>query len=150
MRKYILIGIGGCFGAMLRYAIKNISVLNYRDIFPLSTIIINATGCFIFACILTIAFRLRRIDLDMKFGIATGFLGAFTTFSTLCKDMVQLMDNGYFGLALLYIALSVIVGLAAAYLGVILGELLRFKVRRLPEVYYKEVTIESLKDEGKK
>ena len=49
-----------------------------------------------------------------------GFLGAFTTFSTMCKETVQLMSSGLHILAFLYILLSILLGLGAAWLGYII------------------------------
>lgn len=121
MRKYIFIGIGGVAGALSRYIIKGIHINHYNGIFPINTLFINITGSFILASILTLAFEIWEFDSDIRLGIATGFLGAYTTFSTLCKETVELMKQGYFMEAFLTIASSVIAGLAAIYIGVILG-----------------------------
>jgi fluoride ion exporter CrcB/FEX len=54
----------------------------------------NVLGAFALAFILTIAFEIWTFDSDIRLGVTTGFLGAFTTFSTLCKETVGLMQNG--------------------------------------------------------
>ena len=92
MRKYIFIAIGGMLGAILRYFIKNIHIYNYKEAIPINTLLINVSGSFLLALILTIAFEIFEFDADLRLGIATGFLGAYTTFSTLCKETVNLMN----------------------------------------------------------
>ncbi|WP_291633966.1 fluoride efflux transporter CrcB [Clostridium sp.] len=129
MRKYTFIAIGGMLGAILRYIIKNIHLYHYKGIIPINTILINVSGSLILALILTISFEIFELDSDIRLGIATGFLGAYTTFSTLCKETVNLINQGNSYSAISYIALSTILGLAAAYLGVVLARefVLNFK-----------------------
>jgi len=121
MRKYIFIGIGGMLGAILRYVIKNIHIYHYKEVIPINTLLINISGCLLLALILTIAFEVFEFDADIRLGVATGFLGAYTTFSTLCKETVNLMNQGDYYSALSYIGFSTMLGLAAAYFGVILA-----------------------------
>lgn len=119
MRKYLYIGIGGFLGAISRYLIKNVPIYHYHENIPLNTLIINVTGSFIIALILTVAFEVWEFDPDIRLGIATGFLGAYTTFSTLCKETVGLMTQGFYFSALSYMTVSAMLGLAAVFLGVV-------------------------------
>jgi CrcB protein len=121
MRKYAYIMIGGALGAMLRLAIKNISFGQYQGRFPLNTLLINITGTFILALFLTLSLELLEIGADIRLGISTGFLGAYTTFSTLCKEAATLILNREYITAVSYLIASTILGLAAAYLGVVLA-----------------------------
>lgn len=121
MRKYILIGLGGTGGALLRYAIKNIHLNNYHGNIPLNTLFINVSGSFILALVLTIAFEVYEFDADIRLGIATGFLGAYTTFSTLCRETVGLLHKGLYFSATSYVAVSVTLGLAAVYFGMVMA-----------------------------
>jgi CrcB protein len=121
MRKYIYIGIGGLLGAISRYLIKGIKIYHYHENVPLNTLIINITGCFILALVLTIAFEVWKFDASLRLGIATGFLGAYTTFSTLCKETVGLIYQGDYFSAITYITDSTIVGILAAYLGIVIA-----------------------------
>lgn len=117
LHKYIYIGLGGFAGAILRYSIGQLHIRNVYEAFPLNTLFINISGAFLIALILTITFEIRLMDADVKLGITTGFLGAYTTFSTLCKETVALMFIGDYFSAISYIIVSVILGLGAAYLG---------------------------------
>lgn len=121
MRKYIYIGIGGFLGAILRFLTKNIPIYSYHENVPLNTLFINVTGCFILALVLTVAFEIWKFDAEIRLGIGTGFLGAYTTFSTLCRETSELLFKGYYFSAVSYITISVLLGLAAVYFGVVLA-----------------------------
>lgn len=130
MLKYIYIFIGGALGAVLRLAIKNIHIWNYHENIPLNTLIINITGSFILALFLTFAFEVMEVDADIRLGVSTGFLGAFTTFSTLCKETVALMVSGEYFSAISYLTVSTVLGLTVAYLGIVLARELILKLVR--------------------
>lgn len=121
MRKYIFIAIAGSLGTILRYVIRNIHISNYKEIIPINTLLINISGSFLLAFILTVALEIWTFDTDIRLGIATGFIGSYTTFSTMCKETVELMRRGYYYSAISYICFSAMLGLAAAYFGVILA-----------------------------
>lgn len=121
MKKCLYIGFFGFLGAMLRYYIKNIHIYHYKEVVPINTIIINVTGSFVLALILTVALEVLEIKEEIRLGIATGFLGAYTTFSTLCKDTVTLAKSGLYFSALNYVTVSTLLGLCAAYFGIVLA-----------------------------
>lgn len=117
MRKYVFIGIGGFLGAVARYLIKSVQLLNYQGSFPLNTLLINLTGSFLLAFVFTVAAEIRDFDDDIRLGIGTGFIGAYTTFSTMCKESVNLLSGGNYFTALCYILISTLLGLTAVYSG---------------------------------
>lgn len=121
MKKYIFIGAGGFLGAILRFWIKSIPLQNYKELIPINTLFINVTGSFILALITTIALEVLKMNDDIRLGICTGFLGAYTTFSTLCKEASVLINKGYYFSSLSYITNSVVLGLAGAYFGVVVA-----------------------------
>jgi len=121
VQKYVYISIGGAIGAVLRLSVGNIhNWSDFTDI-PLNTLAINIMGCFVLALFLTIAYEVMEVDADIRLGVSTGLLGSFTTFSTLCKESVELMIEGEYFSAILYIILSIALGLAAAYFGIVLA-----------------------------
>lgn len=119
MKKIILIGIGGFIGAICRYGIR---ALQIPGTFPITTLCINTLGCFVIAFVLTLTV-INKFE-SLKLGLTTGFCGAFTTFSTLCKESVELLKNGVYGEAIIYILLMIVLGLIAVYLGAILADIL--------------------------
>ncbi len=121
MRKHLFIAIGGILGAVLRYLTESIHIYRYHGNLPLNTLMINVAGSFLLALVLTMAFEILPFDADVRLGIATGFLGAFTTFSTLCKETVGLLREGFYFSALSYITVSTVLGLAAVYFGMVLA-----------------------------
>lgn len=121
MRKYVYIGIGGFFGAILRVWIKGLQIYNYHENVPINTLFINISGCFILALVLTIALEITGFSSNLRLGIATGLLGTYTTFSTLCKETVGLIHQGYYFSAISYITVSTMLGLAATYLGIVVA-----------------------------
>ncbi len=118
MRKYIYISLGGIAGAVLRYLIRSLPVNHYAGNIPWNTLVINLTGCFLLAFVLSAVRDVLRINADLKLGITAGFAGAYTTFSTLCKETVNLIAKGHYISAGLYIILSVLLGIACVYCGV--------------------------------
>jgi fluoride exporter len=117
LRRYVFIAVGGVAGAIARYIVKNTEIYNYKGQVPLNTLTINIVGSFLLALLLTLALQIKNFDEDLRVGIGTGFLGAFTTFSTMCKEAVLIIKAGYYFSAITYLSLSLFLGIAAAYLG---------------------------------
>ena len=112
MKQFFAIGVGGFFGAMTRYGLSKI--IPQENGFPLSTLCINSIGCFCLAWLFTKYTKRTPVIL----AIGTGFLGAFTTFSTFSVDALLLLEQGKWFLAGSYIASNVVGGLLFAILGV--------------------------------
>lgn len=111
------------FGAAARDAIEQ-SLPTRTGTFPLATFTINLSGALLLGALLEGLVRAgddsgRRRDLRLFAG--TGFLGAFTTYSTFAIEADLLVHGGRPSVALLYAALTVLVGLAAVFAGIALG-----------------------------
>ncbi len=91
-----------------------------RD-FPLATLLINLSGAFILGFFSTLTAERIPIDPLWRLMIATGFVGAYTTFSTFEYETERLTSTGAAGWALVNVLTSVIVGFAAVRLGVMLA-----------------------------
>lgn len=117
---YIFVGIGGVFGAISRYAISKVINEKTGSFFPVGTLVVNITGAFLLSFLLGLGFAHKSpIGKDLELALTTGFLGAYTTFSTFSYETFQLIQDGEFFRALEYVLLSVILGLAAAWLGIL-------------------------------
>lgn len=115
MKNLIYIFIGGGLGSVLRFLISNYTQKLWNiNSFPMGTFVVNIIGCFLIG-VLTSYFV--RVDNYLKFLLITGFCGGFTTFSTFSAENYSLWQEGNFGVMILYIALSVIVGVGAVFLG---------------------------------
>ncbi|NTW71077.1 MAG: CrcB family protein [Eubacteriaceae bacterium] len=129
MRKYCLIGAFGFIGAILRYLIKSQGIFDYSGSFPLNTFIINISGSYLLAFFLIFALEVISIDPDLRIGIATGLLGAYTTFSTFCKETSVLILSGQYPAGLAYSAISIMMGLFAAYAGMATARMINYRLR---------------------
>lgn len=121
MRKYVYIGLGGIGGSVLRFLIKGIGQQPYDQSMPAGTLLVNVAGCFLLAFVLTAAFDITGYRPNLRLGMTAGFLGAFTTFSTLCGESAGLLGRGAYSTAAVYITASAALGFAAAYAGMALG-----------------------------
>lgn len=118
MRKYVFVGLGAFCGAVLRYLSKGLILFpGYEGALPLGTLAINVLGAFLLAFVSSGGFSRREPDPDVRLGLTAGFLGAFTTFSALCRETASLGLSGDLLTAAAYPLLSAALGLAGAYLG---------------------------------
>ena len=118
MKKYAYIAAGGMLGALARYGTKLFILFPGKWDFPFNTLMVNLAGCFLIALVLTATMDYLEVSDDLKMGITTGFIGAFTTFSTLCRETFQLLSDDRLIAGLAYAALSVALGLGSVFLGV--------------------------------
>ena len=115
---YVYIGVGGFLGAIARFGLGQLIGAVNPTIFPWGTFSINLLGSFILGFFLTLALETLAISAELRLGIATGFLGAFTTFSTFMLETVSLIDAGRLGLSISYLVSSLMFGLLFVWLGV--------------------------------
>jgi CrcB protein len=114
LRKFISIAAGGMAGAILRFLIRSI---HFPAGLPWGTLAVNVSGSFLLALIMTAAMGGLRIHEDVKTGLIAGFVGAYTTFSSVCQEGVAYLAAGRAAMAVAYIVLSTALGLAAAFAG---------------------------------
>ena len=119
--RCLVVGAGGFLGAIARYAVGVWIETFWRRDFPLATFLVNVSGCFILGFFLAIATERMNISPMMRLLIATGFVGAYTTFSTFEYETQRLTATGAFGWALVNVLASVAIGFLAVRLGVQLG-----------------------------
>lgn len=123
-RFVLLVAAGGILGALSRYGFG--MALPAPDAWPLPTLLINLSGALALGWLLEALARsgpdagLRRIA---RLGIGSGFLGAYTTYSTLALDSVHLFGAGRAVDAMWYLVASLLGGVAATTLGIWLGTL---------------------------
>lgn len=119
MIKLISIGIGGFFGAIARYLVNRGVERYFKGVFPLATLIINLVGCFLLGFILTYALKKGGMNPVLQAAITTGFLGAFTTFSTFTYETLTLLEGQNGLLAMGNVLVSVAFGLFMGWLGIV-------------------------------
>ena len=104
MIGFINVGLGGALGAVLRYAI---SLIPYKQNFPLLTLITNVLGALLIGYITGIAVK-KNISANFTLFLKTGVCGGFTTFSTFSLEAYSLLKQGNYTVAALYVVISVI------------------------------------------
>ena len=109
---------GGAVGALARYGLGRVIHVPVNG-FPRSTFVINLTGAFVLGVFLTVLHERRLAARYSRPLIAIGFLGAYTTFSTMAVETVVLVKDGHAGVGIEYLVLSVALGIALCALGVI-------------------------------
>jgi CrcB protein len=105
LEHFALVALGGLLGALVRYGV--VEFWGTSD-FPWHTLLVNVVGSGLlgFVTAWTARVRIQRL-------VAVGFCGGLTTFSTLSLEVVRFLDDGDGGLAVIYVAASIILGLAA-------------------------------------
>jgi len=124
VRSLILIGIGSCIGGISRYLTQQYVQKYYPSSIPLGTLSVNIIGCFLIGIIYALADRGNILSPAMRLFLATGFWGGYTTFSSFAYENISLMREGDFFYTGLYIMLSMVIGFAAVYLGILFIKLI--------------------------
>jgi CrcB protein len=122
--KIFAVGCGGFLGAIARYELANLIGTRLKTDFPFSTFIINITGSFILAFFMTLILGKFAVNPLWRLFFAVGFLGAYTTFSTLEYETFSLINDSQFFLASLNILGSATAGLFAVWLGNFMAKLI--------------------------
>jgi CrcB protein len=114
------VAAGGALGAPARYGIA-LAVTVTPGTFPWGTFWINISGSFTIGLLLAVLLARYPADRFVRPFLATGFLGAYTTYSTFAVETDLLVRNGHGSLAAGYVAASFLGGLAAAWSGLLAG-----------------------------
>jgi fluoride exporter len=118
------IAVAGALGALARYGLEGWVSRRAPGAFPWGTFVVNITGSFALGLLFTLLTERMSVDPWVRSALTIGFLGAYTTFSTLSLETYRLFSDGAVGLALANSLGSLGAGLAAVYLGVITGRVL--------------------------
>jgi len=123
-RNPIAISLGAIAGALSRYYLTLWFAQRFGTAFPYGTFFINLTGCFGMGFFLTFGLeRVATIPPEVRLMVTTGFLGAYTTFSTYGLESVTLLRNRNFPAASFYWAGSAILGIISVQLGILLARI---------------------------
>lgn len=125
LRAPLAISFGAIPGALSRYYLTLLFARWLGTEFPFGTFFINLTGASLMGFFVTLALERTITSPDLRFFVAVGFLGSYTTFSTYALDTSVLVQAGNKGLALFY-------WLGSAALGYLSLEFGSFLARRLP------------------
>jgi len=117
LKNILLVIAGSAAGGSARYITSLVVQSKNNTQFPMGTFMINLIGCFIIGMVYALAARNASNGSDIKLLLATGFCGGFTTFSAFAFENLELFKSGLHLTALVYIILSVVLGILAVVLG---------------------------------
>lgn len=125
IRTVLAISLGAVPGALGRYLITELTkAVIGKDFSYYGTFFINVTGCFIISLFYTLSEqKFKNVSPETRLMIATGFCGAYTTFSSYELEVFTQIDKGNTTVALIYFLASMIIGMLGVQLGVTLGKL---------------------------
>jgi CrcB protein len=118
---FLLVSAGGFVGANVRYGISVWSARRFGTGFPVGTMIANIGGSFLIGLVLGLLAGWFDDDPQMRLLLATGFLGAETTFSTWTWESMALIREGLIGRAARNLFGSVALGMIAVTTGLLLA-----------------------------
>ena len=116
----IIIAVGGAIGTISRFGLNQL-FLDQNGGNTISTFIANSTGSFILGFLIAYISLKPEWPPEIKLFLSIGILASYTTFSTLTVSTIYMIENGEIIKALIHVSGSILVGLIAAYLGIILG-----------------------------
>ncbi len=120
LKFYCLIAIGSASGACARFFLsKHIGTLTCG--FPLSTFIVNVSGCFLIGFLIHYFSYKLTIPLFLQAGLTIGFLGGFTTFSAFALEILLLLEKKQWLIGLTYFILSNSCSILSVYFGILCG-----------------------------
>jgi len=123
IKQCLAIGVGGFLGSLSRYGVTRLlqgtaeKVIGRTWSFPIGTLVVNLSGCFVLGFFYALASE--RTSPHVRLGVAVGFVGAYTTFSTLMFDSSSLVEKGELYKAAVNLLVSLVVGFAAVRLGAV-------------------------------
>ena len=118
---WVLVALGGAGGSVLRYGVGRMAVAYLGSTTVMGTFLVNVTGSLALGFFMGLALERSIIPVNLRSLLAIGFLGGYTTFSTLTFESLRLVEDGELFKAALSVLGNVVLGLGAAYLGILLG-----------------------------
>jgi len=117
MDKYLLVLAGGAIGSLARYLAGTAIMNRFTGRFPLGTLIVNVTGCFLIGAIMTLMTQKTAPHPNWRIFLVVGVLGGYTTFSSFEWETFAAARGGSPWIGLLNIVSSVALGYFAVWLG---------------------------------
>ncbi|MGA6925150.1 MAG: fluoride efflux transporter CrcB [Desulfosarcina sp.] len=125
MLKIVIIGLGGCVGAILRYLVAGgVHTLAKTSSFPVGTLTVNMVGCLLIGVGGGLMEHRQLFSPEWRAFLFVGILGSFTTFSTFGLETFNLAREGQWLASVGNLGLSLVLGLAAVLAGHMLGRLI--------------------------
>jgi fluoride exporter len=118
---FVLVALGGAAGATARYLLDGWVAQRAPGAFPWGTLVVNLSGSFVIGLVFALAIERGVLPGSIRAPVMIGFIGAYTTFSTLMLESWRLFEDGAITLAFVNVVGSSVLGLAALFAGLTLG-----------------------------
>jgi CrcB protein len=122
MEQWLLIAFSGAMGTLVRYSLSGLVQRVFGSAFPWGTVTVNILGSFLFGMIWSLTEARLALSPQTRTIVLTGFMGAFTTFSTFMFETSGLMRDSQWTLAAGNVILQVILGLVCVFAGLAIGQ----------------------------
>jgi CrcB protein len=119
--SFLFIAVGGAAGAVSRYVVDTWVSEQTMSSFPWGTFVVNISGTFVLGLLSAMAIDRSVLPADIRLPVLVGFVGAYTTFSTLMLETWRLVESGSNALAIANIVGSGMLGIVALVLGLVVG-----------------------------
>lgn len=120
----LLIGLGGFAGAIARYLVDGVVAERATGTLPWGTLVVNASGSFVLGLLFALSADRSILPAEIRAPVFIGFIGAYTTFSTFMLESWHLVESGAVGPAIVNLAGSLAIGMAALVAGLTIGRAL--------------------------
>lgn len=117
IKEMLIAGAGGFAGTCARYLTGRLTSIFWVGSFPMGTFSVNIAGCFLIGLFLGMMEKLGLSNPRCSLLLITGFCGGFTTFSAFANELYQMANRGQWSMLALYLALSVVLGIAMVLAG---------------------------------
>lgn len=121
MQQLLWLALAGALGTLSRYAVTGVVQRLCGETFPWGTLAANCGGCLLFGLLWMLAEERLLISGEQRFIVLTGFMGAFTTFSTFAFETGVFLRDSEWLLAGANLIVQNVLGLAAVFAGLFLG-----------------------------
>jgi len=120
----ILVAVGGAAGATARYLVDQWVSQRAGGAFPWGTLVVNLSGSVLLGLLFALAIERGVLPVSVRAPVLIGFIGAYTTFSTLMLESWRLFEDGAVALALTNLVGSSMLGMVALIGGLMIGRAL--------------------------
>jgi len=119
LKNILLVGVGGALGSIARFICQKY-LNSYLDAFPLGTFLVNISGCLAIGMLYGLTANYAIFTNELRLLLMAGFCGGFTTFSAYSLESLVLIEQQRYATFFLYFTGSVVLGLAATFLGALI------------------------------
>jgi CrcB protein len=123
MTRFLLVCAGGAAGSGARYLVGVGMARWLGPAFPWGTLVVNVAGSFLISVVMDLSVHYGLVPLEVRFLLAAGVLGGFTTYSSFNYEVLAFLQRGLWGQAALYLGATVVACLAAGMAGMAVARL---------------------------